>query len=124
MSKMQSQWMFLLDLADLIRFIEVNDFSAVGGELKRGHAEQQRLYDLGLSKAKPGESRHQHLQAIDIEIFDEFGKWLKVPDNKDAQKEHRAKLQIFGDYWESLDERNRWGGNWTFYDPNHFERGK
>jgi hypothetical protein len=98
MSKMQSQWMFLLDLADLIRFIEVNDFSAVGGELKRGHTEQQRLFDLGLSKAKPGESRHQHLQAIDIDFFDGFGKWLKVPDNKEAQKEHRKRLQPFGDY--------------------------
>lgn len=119
------QWAFLLDVADLIKYIEVCDFSAVGGELKRSHQEQERLYNLGLSKAKGGESRHQQLMAIDIDFFNEVGRWLKVPTEKTAIKEHRELLAPFGKFWEGLDEKNRWGGNFkSIYDPNHFERGK
>jgi len=35
----------------------------------------------------------------------------------------KLSLQELGDYWESLDSLNRWGGNWkTLYDFPHFER--
>ena len=54
MSRKDEQWAFLLDVADLIKYIEVIGFTAVGGELKRSYAEQQRKYDAGLSKAKAG----------------------------------------------------------------------
>lgn len=34
-----------------------------------------------------------------------------------------AELKRFGDYWESLSPKNRWGGNFKgFYDGNHYER--
>ena len=121
---MFEQWRFLRDLGKLIAFIEQSEFTAVGGELKRSHEEQERKFNLGLSKARGGESQHQHLKAIDIEFFLE-GKWLRVPDNADAIKEHKQTLQHVGDYWESLSPKNRWGGNFnSIYDPNHFERGK
>ena len=122
-SRVDAQWAFLLDVSELIRYIEVLDFSAVGGELQRSHAEQQRKYDAGLSKAKPGMSLHQKLQAIDIEFFNEDGKWLKVPTNKEEQISHREQLLPLGIFWEGLDEKNKWGGNFkSLYDPNHFER--
>jgi len=35
----------------------------------------------------------------------------------------KTKIQALGDYWESLDEHNSWGGNWkSFLDVPHFER--
>ena len=121
---MLEQWFFLRDLGFLINFIMRSPFTAIGGELQRSYAEQQRKLDAGLSKAKPGESQHQHLRAIDLEFFKD-GTWLKVPDNEEAQKEHKEILQRFGNYWESLSPKNRWGGNFTtIYDPNHFERVK
>lgn len=124
MSRMSEQWEFLQDVAVLIQYIRDVGFKAVGGELMRSREEQQRKYDTGVSKAKPGESMHQHLRAIDIEFFDGNGKWMKVPSNKDAQKEMKELLQSFGDYWELLNKKNRWGGNFkSIFDPNHFERG-
>jgi len=124
MSRMSEQWEFLQDVAVLIQYIRDVGFKAVGGELMRSREEQQRKYDTGVSKAKPGESMHQHLRAIDIEFFDAGGKWLKVPSNKEAQEEMKAQLQAFGDYWELLNKKNKWGGNFkSIFDPNHFERG-
>jgi len=123
MLRREKQWAFLLDVAELINYIEVLDFSAVGGELQRSYAEQQRKFDAGLSKARPGFSLHQKLQAIDIEFFSEVGVWLRVPSNKEEQARHREILKPLGDFWEGLDENNHWGGNFsTLYDPNHFER--
>ena len=92
--------------------------------MKRSHEEQERKFNAGLSKARGGQSQHQFLKAIDLEFFKD-GKWLRVPDTSQQQDEHRALLQMFGDFWESLDAKNRWGGNFkAIYDPNHFERGK
>jgi hypothetical protein len=35
----------------------------------------------------------------------------------------KAVLQPLGDYWEGLNKKNSWGGNWnTFKDVPHFER--
>jgi len=124
MSRMSEQWAFLQDVAVLIQYIRDVGYKAVGGELMRSREEQQRKYDTGVSKAKPGESQHQHLKAIDLEFFDKTGKWMKVPSNEGAQKEMKAELQAFGDYWELLNEKNKWGGNFkSLFDPNHFERG-
>ena len=124
MSRMEEQWAFLQDLAVLIQYIRDVGYKAVGGELMRSREEQQRKYDTGVSKALPGESMHQFLRAIDIEFFEADGRWMKVPTNKDAQKEMKEKLQIYGDFWEALNKKNRWGGNFkNLFDPNHFERG-
>jgi hypothetical protein len=44
-------------------------------------------------------------------------------------EEAKTRLQVYGDYWESLSPENRWGGNFPkwypgsdFLDPRHFER--
>ena len=124
MSRMSEQWEFLQDVAVLIQYIRDVGFKAVGGELMRSREEQQRKYDTGVSKAKPGESMHQHLRAIDIEFFDTNGKWMKVPSNKEAQEEMKEELYLVGYFWESLNKKNKWGGNFkSIFDPNHFERG-
>ena len=50
----------------------------------------------------------------------------RIPDNyftKNGQiLEKKADLQMLGDYWESLHEKNKWGGNYkAFIDCPHFE---
>jgi len=123
--KQQEQWKYLQDEARLVQFIESSGFCAIGGERQRSYSEQQRKFDAGLSKAKPGQSQHQKCKASDFELFDESGAWLKVPDQADALgiDIHKTKVIIFGDYWESLDPKNFWGGNIPgLYDPGHFER--
>lgn len=121
------------DLAKLIEYINLHGYHVLGGELQRFAAEQQKRYDAGKSRAKPGESFHQKCQAIDIEIFTPDGDWVKTPERKNfptdgdyraAVNEHRNILKKFGDYWISLDpESNRWGGYFkSLYDPNHYEK--
>jgi len=132
MSRMIEQWAYLRDEARLIEFIYQSEYTAVGGERQRSFATQQQKYDAGLSKAKPGQSQHQKCQASDFDFFDETGKWLDVPVKSNfpdevsyllAIKTHKEKIKPFGDYWESLDPHNFWGGNIKgLYDPGHFER--
>lgn len=124
-------WKFLRDVGKLIAFIDKSEFTALGGELQRSDEEQQRKYDAGVSKAKPGQSQHQKLKAIDIEFF-LGGKWIKTPmrgdfsterEYLDARVDHKRQMQDIGEYWEGLDSKNAWGGNFvSIYDPNHFER--
>lgn len=112
-----AQWEFLKDITKLILFIESKGYSATGGEYLRT-PEQEAIYQKqGLSHTN--HSRHLVKLAFDISIFDPNNNWL--------QDKHS--LQFIGDYWESLDSSNIWGGNFpshypgsTFIDCPHFER--
>ena len=33
-------------------------------------------------------------------------------------------IKPLGDYWESLDPNNKWGGNWHYQDTPHFQMSK
>jgi len=63
-------------------------------------------------------SLHCKSLAFDINLFDSNGDYLE-----DAQS-HKQ----FGEFWESLNPANRWGGNFKdkngkpFPDGNHYER--
>ena len=121
----QEQWKYLQDEAKFIQHIADSGFTAIGGERQRSYATQQHKYDAGLSKAKPGQSQHQKCKASDFEFFDKTGKWLRVPEQNDmiGIEYHKSVMKPFGEYWESLDPKNFWGGNITgLYDPGHFER--
>ena len=78
----------------------------------------QEMQDLYLQQGKTTvkTSQHLHRLAIDINFFKPVGaKFELTYDKKD--------LQFLGDFWESLDEKNRWGGNFvSFLDTPHFER--
>lgn len=121
----KKQVQYLEDEARLIMFISISSYSAIGGERQRYPWVQQKKFDDGHSLAKPGESQHEVCMATDLEFFDEDGNWLEVPGKTDIQAVaiHKGKLQKFGDYWESIDPKNKWGGNFkNLYDPGHFER--
>ena len=81
-------------------------YECTGGDLMR----DKRVFGVvGESKGYGApSSNHKQRLAIDINLFKD-GKFLTETED------HR----IFGEYWESLDERNRWGGR--FNDGNHYE---
>lgn len=130
----KEQWAYLQDEARLTMFIADSEFTAIGGERQRSKEVQDLKFKEGKSKARGGQSQHQKCKAEDLEFFDEAGKWLFVPPKVHGRNDHeaivihKAKLQVFGDHWCSLDLKNRWGGNFyhggdnDLYDPGHFER--
>jgi hypothetical protein len=61
-------------------------------------------------------SKHLQRLAIDFNFFvkDENGNLRLTYNKKDVQK--------LGDYWESLNPKNKWGGNWKNPDTPHFQR--
>jgi hypothetical protein len=103
------QWKFLKNLCELFTEIEQRGFIATGGELYRTIEQQKIYFDSG--KSKTMDSNHLKRLAIDLNIFKDG---VLIYD-KDI-------LQPLGDYWEGLDENNRWGGNFKgFLDTPHFE---
>ena len=87
---------------------------SVNIELTFGHAwrsldDQKRLKAEG--KSKTLKSKHLDRLAVDFNFF--------INGNLTYEKD---KLIILGNYWESLNELNRWGGNFkSFLDTPHFE---
>lgn len=109
MALSDEQWAFLQDVADLIRFAHIAGFKLTGGHLWREADEQARLVADG--KSQTMQSRHLQRLAIDFNVF------------KDGKLTYdKAAVQPLGDYWEGLNEKNHWGGNWKFLDVPHFER--
>jgi peptidoglycan L-alanyl-D-glutamate endopeptidase CwlK len=78
-------------------------------ELQRTEYQQKKYVEEG--KSKTMQSYHLKCLAIDLNFW-KGGEWIT----------DKSSLTELGEYWESLDPLNRWGGNWTFYDPAHFER--
>ena len=110
MSLVQEQQLFLLDAVRLIAFATKAGFAVTGGELYRT-VEQQEIY-MKTGKTKTMNSNHLKRCAIDLNFFTNG---VLVYDKK--------LLQPIGDYWESLNKKNSWGGNWnSFKDVPHFER--
>ena len=114
----QEQSLFAKDTYRLFGFIFENGYDITFGEVLRTE-EQQAIY-LKTGRSKTSNSMHLKKLAIDINIFKD-GKLIE--DNKE--------LKIFGDYWQSLNELNRWGGSWrglvesgasSFVDSPHYER--
>ena len=101
---------FLLDAAKLIQHATALGFTVTGGELFRTPEQQEISVKTGRSKTM--NSNHLKRLAIDLNFF-RFGVVIyDVPT-----------LKIVGDYWESLNPKNSWGGNWaSFKDVPHFER--
>lgn len=122
MSLGNEQWSFLKDLAALILWADAHGYTLRGGELQRT-IEQQNIYvKSGVSKTM--NSMHLKKLAIDLAVF-----------RGDTILVSREDIKPLGDYWESLNPKNRWGGSWRgvveakiargekpFVDAPHFER--
>jgi hypothetical protein len=110
MSLSQEQAAFLLDACKLIQYATEQGFVVTGGELFRT-AEQQAIY-VQTGRSKTLNSNHLKRLAIDLNFF------------KDGQIIwDKGILAPLGAYWETLNPKNRWGGNFkSLVDCPHFER--
>jgi hypothetical protein len=110
MTKVEEQWRFLQHVALLIQKAASLGIVLTGGELYRTQ-EQQAIY-LKEGKSKTANSKHLERLAIDFNFF-----------VKEQLTYDKKTLQPLGDYWEGLDAKNRWGGNFkSILDVPHFER--
>lgn len=110
MSLSDHQWEFLKDLALLIQYAERRGWKLTGGELFRPDEMQQIYLEKNLTNAD--ESYHQKKLAQDFNLF------IKGQYQRTSEP-----YRELGEFWESLNEHNRWGGNFsTIRDGNHFER--
>jgi len=114
-SLVTEQAAFLQDYMKLIAKATELGFVVTSGELLRP-VEMQQLY-VASGRSKTMNSYHIRKLAGDLNFFlpDTTGKLVYI-----CEKEA---LQELGDYWESLNSKNSWGGNWrSFKDAPHFER--
>lgn len=104
------QAQFLHDACKLIQFATAAGFVVTAGELFRTAEQQAIYYKTGRSKTM--DSNHLKRLAIDLNFF------------KDGVLCYDMNaLKVVGQYWESLDQKNRWGGNFkSIKDVPHFER--
>lgn len=116
MSLVNEQHLFLMDVVRLLNFAHNAGFVVTGGELYRT-IEQQKLY-VQEGKSKTMNSMHLKRCAIDLHFF------------KNGHLASAKDIEPVGRFWQELDEKNRWGGNfdrdWSkpdnFLDVPHFER--
>ena len=110
MSLVKEQADFLLDVCKLIEFATKEGWAVTGGELYRTVEQQQMHVKAGRSRTM--NSNHLKRCAIDLNFFKD-GKLVW----------DRTALGPLGTYWESLNPKNRWGGNFkSLVDVPHFER--
>ena len=115
MSLVREQSVFLLHVSELIRKAFELGFIASGGELYCT-PEQQALH-VQNGRSKTMKSLHLKRMAIDLNFFRE------APDGTLKLTYDIEELRALGEFWETLDPANRWGGHWTsFKDVPHFER--
>jgi len=126
MTLSQEQQVFVQHISRLILFANSRGINLTFGEAYRS-TDQQSLYFNGYTletkdnslelvkttkKSKTMNSLHLKRLAVDFNFF--------IGGELTYEKEM---LQEVGDYWESLDVKNRWGGNFnSFCDTPHFER--
>jgi hypothetical protein len=113
----QEQEAFVVDLMKLIATILNTGCTVRMGEVLRP-VEMQAIY-VKNGRSKTMNSMHLKKCAADLVIL------------RDGKILTREQTKTFGDFWESLNPKNRWGGNWrgavdsgksNFVDVPHFER--
>lgn len=111
MSLLPAQFKFLLDTGKLFEFAASKGFVLTYGETYRS-PEQQAIY-VRSGRSRTYNSLHLKRLAIDLNIF-----------HNGVLVVSKASLQPLGNYWESLDPLNSWGGNGIrMVDLPHFSRG-
>jgi hypothetical protein len=124
-----TQWEFVKNISKLLTFIEGSNFMVTLGEAYRPY-ELHLLYLHGLSveeygdslnfvptkqKARTKTSKHLKRLAIDFNFF------IKNDNGEYDLTYDTYLLTLIGEYWETLNENNVWGGFWKHPDPTHFQ---
>ena len=107
MSLRKEQSAFARDIVRLLTYASAKGYEYTFGEAERTK-EMQEIY-VKTGKSKTYNSNHLRRTAMDIFFFKDGALTYDIPD--------------LGRFWEELDTKNSWGGNWkTFKDAPHFER--
>jgi peptidoglycan L-alanyl-D-glutamate endopeptidase CwlK len=123
MSKSDEQAKFLLDTCLLIQYATRLGFKVTGDERYRPQEMQEIYYRTGRSRTL--NSQHLDKLADDYNFFLN-GRYINGLKSEEAEQI----LRPLGIFWESLDPKNRWGGNFDkdfsrkdpWIDSGHFER--
>ena len=109
MSLSQKQSEFALDIAFLIQYIDHSGYSCTFGDSYR----DPRCHGkIGVKMAYgSSESLHKQRLAVDLNLFMD-GQYLR----------HTEAHRQFGEFWKGLHPDNRWGGDFSNPDGNHYER--
>jgi len=114
MSLISDQNCFTADIARLIAHVHETGWACTFGEAWRTVEQQKIYFDNGRSKTM--NSQHLNRLAVDFNFF-------SYADGKIIMQTDKKSLQWIGDFWEKLDKKNSWGGNWkNFIDCPHFQR--
>jgi hypothetical protein len=106
MSLRYEQSQFSRDIVRLLTYAAGHGYEFTFGEAERP-IEMQRIH-FAAGRSKTMNSMHLKRCAFDIHFF------------KDGQLCYPDEL---GQFWERLDPKNQWGGNWvSFKDKPHFQR--
>ena len=110
MSLRNEQEQFTRDLIKLLLKAHELGFTVTIGEVQRPLA-MQKLY-VKLGRSKTFNSMHLKKCAVDLNLF------------LDGKLIYDVSLvKPLGEYWESLNPKNQWGGHWkSFKDVPHFQR--
>lgn len=103
----EKQHIFAMNVAKLLLHVESLNLTCSIGEIFRSR-EQAEIY---VAQGKGIlDSQHCKKLAVDLFLFSN-GKFLQEKND----------YKLLGEYWESLDRSNRWGGSWKKQDLVHFE---
>lgn len=116
------------DLTKLREFAKSLGFKVVIGEVARSYEQQKIYFDSGRSRTM--NSRHLQKCAADLDFYKIF-----PPEKNETWINGMGRRAIeilapIGEFWESLNLKNHWGGNFdrdwsredTWHDVPHFER--
>ncbi|KKM97253.1 hypothetical protein LCGC14_1169970 [marine sediment metagenome] len=110
-----TQFDFLQDVYMLLACIMSQGWKVTFGEVARP-IEMQEIY-VRTGRSKTMNSQHIPRLAIDLNFF------KPTPGGGTEYVCTKEAIQGFGDYWEGLNPKNSWGGNWnSFKDTPHFQR--
>ena len=110
MNLSQEQQVFVQQVAQLILRANSLGVNLTFGEAYRTKKQQEIYVQEG--KSRTMDSYHLNRLAIDFNFF--------IDGQLISRHPH---ISFLGNYWESLDPLNRWGGHFDhFYDGGHFER--
>lgn len=105
----EAQWEFTLDITKLIQYIYEEGYTCSFGDAYRSP-----MAHGGMGEKGPyGRARSAHKQrlALDLNLFIDGKYLMKTSDHKP-----------FGHYWKGLRSDNRWGGEFSNPDGNHYSK--
>jgi hypothetical protein len=109
----EKQRAFVHNIGRLIIWAYGNDLELSFGEAQRSVAQAQANAAAGTGISN---SLHLRRLAIDLNLF----KDLSLEGDEDIYQTDSGAYYTLGQYWKSLHPLNRWGGDFSKPDGNHF----